>query len=519
MHRMSNNNYIEKDLHKAARIKKWQLVCAPFLGASCVFAFAPFNYWFIAIIIPAILLYFWVNASAKFAFYSGWLYGIGLFASGVSWVFISLHRFGQAPIWLSVLATILFVAILGIFYGIAGYLMRRFLDRNPSITCLCAFPAAFTSVEWLRGWIFTGFPWLTLGYSQTFSPLSAFAPITGVYGLTLILTLIAGALVTLALRVSKRTQIVAGSVLSLIIIICLLSYHELWTVPGNHPTQVSLVQGNIAQNNKWQPGKASKIISTYVQLSQKDWGNRLIVWPEAAIPLIPQQITPIINALTLKAKQTQSSLITGIPLYNSTTGAVYNGALLIGKHPAVYKKRHLVPFGEYFPLKTLFSWAYKLIHIPMSDMRAGPSNQPLFQAQGLLIAPYICYEIAFPSEVVNTMKNANALLVISDDTWFGDSLASPQHLQMAAMRAEETGRFVLFDSNSGPSAVIDPLGQLITKSAKDTATSTNSIILPMYGVTPYMLLGNHLVGLIIVIMLLIIILVRKAEATLDKYQK
>jgi apolipoprotein N-acyltransferase len=514
---MSKNNYIETDLARLAKFRYWQYYLSFLLGAITVLAFAPVNLWFLAIITPAAMLYFWYNTTPKHAFYTGWLYGAGLFGFGASWIFISIHRFGGAPLWLSVLATALFVAVLGLYYGIAGFVMRKWLSRNPALTCLCAFPAVWTAVEYLRGILFTGFPWLSLGYTQTNSPLASIAGLFGIYGVTLALTLMAGCIVALLLHLSKRTDYWACALLLIILGLAIGFHSKSWTTVDGAAHSVSLVQGNIAQTVKWQPGELETILKTYLSLSSPEWNNRLILWPEAAIPTVPQNIPAVISGLTRLATQSNSELLTGIPLYNSKTGDYFNGALLLGATTGRYAKRHLVPFGEYFPLQSLFGWFYSFTNIPMSNFTQGPPKQPLLFADNMYIAPYICYEIAFPQEVLQTLNNANLIVVLTDDSWFGDSLASAQHLQIAQMRAIETGRYLLFNSNNGPSAIIGPKGKVLAQSVHGQALALNGTVYSMIGATPYMILGNHPVWLFITLMLAIVILVRKESTLAEEY--
>ncbi|MDF1796800.1 MAG: apolipoprotein N-acyltransferase [Coxiellaceae bacterium] len=496
-----------------------KLIASPFLGAITVFAYAPFNLWPLAILCLVLQLFFFVTSTYKHAFWQGWLYGIGYFALGASWVFISLHRFGGASVFLSVVLTALLILGMGLYYGLAAYIMRRWLHRNFTINCLCAFPTMWVLAEWTRGHWFTGFPWLMLGYTQTTGPLSGYAAILGVYGITLLLCLTAGAITCFLFRLPERSYIWAIVILAAIWLGAIILEDIYWTHPEGSPLQVSIVQGNIPQKDKWNPELAGDIIDTYIRMTKPHLNSQLIVWPEAAVTALPQQAEPLLMPLREQAIAHNSSILYGIPLYDAHLGRYYNGALLMGRNGGTYQKRHLVPFGEFFPMKNAFSWIYDEMAIPLSDLSEGPKQQRLLQTDGIFIAPYICYEIAFPSEVANRLDNANIITVLTDDSWFGDSLASPQHIQMAQMRAEETGRYVIFASNTGPSVLIDAQGTITAEAPQNQQAVLTGEVTPMTGTTPYLISTNHLMGVIISILLLINLLTEIPKSNLAKYQR
>ncbi len=496
-----------------------KLIASPFLGAITVFGYAPFNLWPLAIACLVLQLFFFVTSNQKHAFWQGWLYGIGYFTLGASWVYISVHRFGGASIFLSVILTALLILGMGLYYGVAAYIMRRWLHRNFTINCLCAFPAMWVLAEWARGHWFTGFPWLILGYTQTSGPLSAYAALFGVYGISLLLCITAGAITCFLFRLPERSYIWAIVLLAAIWLGSMILDDVYWTHPESSPMQVSIIQGNIPQKNKWNPELAGDIINTYIRMTKPYWSSNLIVWPEAAVTVLPQQAEALLMPVRDKAISHNSSILYGIPLYDTHLGRYYNGALIMGRHGGIYRKRHLVPFGEFFPMKKTFSWVYNELSIPLSDLSAGPQEQRLLQADGIFIAPYICYEIAFPSEVARHLNDANLIAVLTDDSWFGDSLASPQHIQMAQMRAEETGRYVIFASNTGPSVLIDAQGTITASTAQDQQTVLTGSVTPMTGTTPYLISTDHLMGVGLSLLLLINILTETPKSNLSKYQR
>lgn len=496
-----------------------KLILSPVIGALTVFSFAPFNIWPLAIICLTMQCFFLVTSSYRAAFYQAWLYGIGYFGLGASWVFISVHRYGGANIFLSALLTILLILLMGLYYGIAAYIMRRWLKRNFTIDCICTFPALWLCAEWARGHFFTGFPWLVLGYSQTTGPLASYAPIIGVYGISMLLCISAGVLTMCLFRLPERHYLWGIVILAGIWLLSMILDGIYWTEPDGQTIEVSVVQGNIDQKDKWNPDLSDAITQRYIDLSQPHWSSQLIVWPEAAITTLPRNAEKLLLPVRQKAIANNSAVLFGIPLYDYANRKYYNGAIMMAKNSGYYLKRHLVPFGEFFPFKNTFSWIYHQLDIPLSDLDRGPNDQKPLQAAGNTIAPFICYEIAFPAEVANHLNGANMIVVLTDDSWFGDSLAARQHLQMAQMRAIETGRFVIFASNTGPSALIDPEGHIYGKTVKNQATVLTGSVTPMIGTTPYLIATDHLTGLMITVLLFITVLTQRQISNLHKYQR
>ena len=480
------------------------ITIATLAGAFLPFAFSPFAVYTLAFISPAILFAIWLISTPKQAFIRGFLFGLGCFGVGTSWIFISINTYGQIPFLLSIVITVLFVITLALFPATQGYLLNRlFKNKSDIIKCLCLFPASWVLWEWLRSILFTGFPWLFLGYSQINSPLRGFAPLFCVYGISLTVALISGSLVLLGRRNTYLVKITCVVIIGVLIGAgALLSSHP-WTQPAGKPIQVSLVQGNIKQSLKWQPGELQHSLKIYKTLTEKNWGSKLIVWPEASVPTFPQQIKFFFNNMDKNAKLHKDYLIIGAPIMNDKTKEYFNGMMLIGAGKGLYLKRHLVPFGEYLPLKFLFSGLIKTLKIPMSDFTAGSQQQPPFKIGTIPIAPFICYEIAYPMEVLNSVKGKQMIIVITDDSWFGQSIALNQQLEMAQMRALETGRYVLHSANTGITAFINPQGKIKAmlpenKEAVLTATAT-----PMKGNTPLMRWNYYpVLGLVIMLLLL-----------------
>lgn len=489
-------------------------------GCLLTLAFAPFSLFPIAIFSPALLLWVWLPATPKQAFWRGWLYGLGFFGTSVYWVFISIHTFGGAPIPLAALITGIFIALLSLFPASSGYLLNRFFTLNNGRKMICAFPAIWVLLEWVRSWFCSGFPWVILGDSQLYSPLKGFAPIYGVYGVSLATLICSGILVHAIHNTAKgKYKSVLGSLFAFILIWLIgggLTF-KAWTHPNGSPIQVSLVQGNIPQEIKWAPEHLQSTLDRYLSLSRAHWNSQLIIWPEDAIPLPLQNIEDFIMDLDQEAKSHKASLITGIPVHKAKTDEYYNAVIMFGAYKGAYLKHQLVPFGEYTPLPTLLKPVMRLFNIPMSNLVASQGHPtPLTINNGVKIATFICYEIAYPELVVAQEGNIGILLTVSNDAWFGDSIASAQHLAIAQMRALEMGRPLLFVSNTGMTAIIKPNGMLQSVAPKNTINVLTGTVQPMQGKTPWQ---RRSTDTILILLLLLLMSTVKYQRRMKKKMK
>jgi len=477
------------------------------LIAGCLlpFAFAPFGFYPLAIISPALLLLTWLHSTAKQTFWRGFLFGLGFFGIGASWVYISIHQFGNAPFPLAAFITILFVAILALFIAISGYIFTRFLPTNNWAKFYLAFPSIWVLFEWIRSWILTGFPWLLLATSQTDSPLSGFAPLFGTYGLAFIITLNSALLVSILLDARKKQIKKVAINISILIAIWLAGFGLSmlsWTATASKPIQVSLMQGNIPQQLKWDKTYLELTLKRYVDLTQQHWDSHLIIWPEAAIPLLQQNAQPFLNNLNQQAKKHRTTLITGIPIQEDDH--YYNGMIAIGMDHAKYYKRHLVIFGEYLPW--WINWlrgVIGLLDIPMSDFSSGSDNQAKFNVAGLTFAPFICYEIAYPDLVLKAAEQSQVLLTINNDAWFDDSIALAQHLQIGRFQALATGRYLLFLSNTGMTAIVTPQGRIQNEIPAFKTGVLTGYFKGMTGLTPWAKLGDKFIILLLIVFFII----------------
>jgi apolipoprotein N-acyltransferase len=453
-------------------------------GALLPLAFAPFHFVVIALLSPAALLYAWLNATPKQAAFRGWLYGIGQFGVGISWVYISIHNYGQAPVPLAALITCLFILYLALFPTLQGYLFTRLFPKNNLIKLVIVFPCSWVVFELLRSWLFTGFPWLLLGYTQSNTWLNGYAPLIGVYGISLIVACCSALLVCVYTAKQFYYRAFGLFVCIALFLIGLFLQSIAWTTPVGSSLKATLIQGNVAQELKWAPEQILKNLALYTKYTEQNWDSDLIIWPEAAIAVPWHFAQDFLNDLAKKAKQHNVAIITGIPTINGTSA--HNSVIAVGNGHGLYDKRHLVPFGEYTPLKPFYNIIMQSFNIPMSNFDPGASQQqPLF-AHNVYIAPYICYEIAYPMEFLTFFPKAQLLLTVTDDSWFGKSIALAQHLQMAQMRALETGRYLLFSSNTGITAAINAKGQIQKVVSPYQETTLTTEVQPMQGVTPWM---------------------------------
>ncbi len=477
------------------------------LGGLLVLAFAPYNLSFLAMLIPAGLLAVWLPASPRRCAWRGFLFGLGLFGFGATWVYISIHQFGGVGVALASLLTLLPLCLLAAFPALQGYLFSKLWPRNTLYKLLLIFPALWVLFEWIREWFLTGFPWLYLGTSQVNGLLAGFAPVAGTFGTSFVVALVSCLLYVL---INKRGLARYFSFVIFIILLMLsqLFFHINWSKPTSKPLSVALVQGNVAQSLKWDPNAIVSNIRRYIRLTQPYWHKQLIIWPENAIPLPSTDAFSLLSKLNAQAKHFHSTLLTGIPI--AKQDRFYNGMLALGATHGQYLKRHLVPFGEYVPFGRELGKVIAFFDLPMSDFTPGPMKQPLIHLnKQLTIAPFICYEIAYSNLIDQDLPRANLLVVISDDAWFGHSIAAWQHLQIAQMQALSTGREILFGSNNGITALINAHGQVTATIPRFKQAVLSGRIQPLTGTTPWVWLGNIPIILLMIFLLLLGLLFRK----------
>lgn len=491
---------------------------ALFAGICLTLACAPFNIFPLALLSAGLLIFLWLDIPADKAFIRGFFYGIGLFGSGVYWVYISMHSYAGIPWPLAMLLTTLFMACLALFPAVHGWLLNRFFPQTTSSKIICAFPALWVFIEWVRSWLFSGFPWLFIGYSQTHSPLRGFAPLLSVYGVSL-MTAISSGLVVNALRHFKQKQAQPGywNLLLLLLIWVLGSLLGLisWTKPLDKSLQISLIQANIPQQLKWLPEQVEPTLQLYWTLTEQHWDSEVIIWPEGAIPTPLNDIRAFIDKMATVARKHHSTLITGIPIRNQLNNDYFNAVISMGTSgDSLYLKHRLVPFGEYVPLRRWLGSVLGFLNIPMSDLIAARGLQePLNLPHHIKMLTFICYEIAFPEQVLYTLQDIGLILAVTNDAWFGHSIAQAQHLQIAAMRALEMGRPLLFASNNGITAIISANGTLLAAAPPFETYVLTKKIQPYTGTTPWQKYAMDPVLLILIILLYTAYKYRRATQT------
>lgn len=463
-------------------------------GLSLPFAFAPYEIYPLAILAPMALGLVCLNYSSKHAFLYGFLFGCAYFGLGVYWVFHSVHVFGGVDLPVSLLITAGLIVELAFFPALTLFCTKK-LNISPTYTLTLALPALWVAFEWVRSWLFTGFPWLLLGVSQTNSPLSGYAPIFSAYGVSLAILIMSGTILnaTRYLQLKNYRLVYLNLIIpaGILIIGAFLSTIQ-WTKTSGKPLGIALVQGNIPQELKWSQDHLELSLETYRRLTEPLLENKkinMIIWPEAAVPLPFHEAEGYIQEMGLNAEKHHKAIILGIPIQVEGQNSYYNTVIALGQERPIYLKRHLVPFGEYTPFANYLNRLLAFMDIPMSDILPGAMEQKPFIVQNTEILTNICYEIAFPELIATSNPHVGFILTLTNDAWFGESSASAQHFQMAQMRAIELGRPAIMVANDGITAVIDAHGEVLAALPKRQTLVLETEIQPRTGLTPWMLFG------------------------------
>lgn len=459
-------------------------------GALVTLSLAPFKIWPAGLLSLIILLQLLSHCSPGQAFHRGWLYGLALFGSGASWVYVSIHEHGNASIPLAAFMTAIFCAGLALLPALFAWSYARFVRPLPG-GMLVGFPALWVLFEWFRSWFLTGFPWLYLGYAHVDTWIAGWAPVVGVYGLSFICALTASCLYLgwrsrqwiscLTYGVIVGTLWLGGGILK----------PTQWVVRASEqPLTVALYQPNIPQERKWDRDWYEPILAQYAEAMESLYDHDVVVWPESAIPNFYQRSRDFLDPIAARAEASETTLITGIPFRDQGKRAYFNSIVALGHGEGAYHKQRLVPFGEYVPLEAQLRGLIEFFDLPMSSFSPGPPRQKPLRAGAYRVAPFICYEIVYPDLVAANASAADLLVTISNDSWFGTSIGPLQHLQMAQMRALENGRFVIRGTNNGVSAVIDHQGKIRARSEQFVTTTLESEAQVMLGKTPFGSFGS-----------------------------
>jgi apolipoprotein N-acyltransferase len=436
------------------------------LGALNTLAFAPFTYHLLPLLTLSVLAYCLLQAqSPKQATLFGYAYGLGWFGVGISWVHVSIATFGGMPLVASLAIMALLVGYLSLFPALATWFSWRFRGNF-------WFPLVLASswfiAENIRSWFLTGFPWLSVGYSQTDGWMAPWAPVIGETGISFLMLLIAG---SVAITVRSKHWVWTAIAAIVLIVSPALQVVKGWQETGKQ-VRVALVQGNIAQDLRWDPEQEAITMRKYMELSRPHLNTDLMIWPEAAIPQLEPLALAYLFNLDMLAAENNTAVVTGILDYKEN-GEAYNGMIVLGKfgNEATggdyryntsnrYQKHHLLPVGEFVPFQSVLKYVAPLFNLPMSSFSRGDWQQANLQANGYSLLAALCFEIAFPRQVIaNFNDNTNFLLTVSNDAWFGDSIGPHQHLEIARMRALELGRPLLRATNNGITAVVTADGK------------------------------------------------------------
>lgn len=455
-------------------------------GGVLPLAFAPFELFWIAPLSLAALFHLLLECrTLRASLATGWWFGVGLFGVGASWVQVSIQQFGGVNLPISLLMTLLFVMGMALFIaGFGGFFYLLLKRGEGRWRLLWLAPLLWILVEWVRSTLLGGFPWLLLGHTAPGTFYHGLAPLVGTAGVSLYLSLIAAALLQF-LREKRVNRWPVGW--SVVLLFGGWGSGQLqWGMSVGEPLSVAMVQGNVAQEEKWQPESRDKIEQLYRSATEQPKSARLVIWPETAVPQFRHQAEQrLLQPLHQQLKREGRTLLAGMPIQDRKSDHYYNGMVALGSDQGSYHKRHLVPFGEYLPMREWLGPLLKWIKIPMADFSPGAASQSPLMVNGQRIAPTICYEIAYPDLAFSLLPQASLLVTISNDGWFGNSLAPHQHLQIARMRALESARPLLRATNTGITAVVAADGEVIEQIPRGEFGVLNAIVQPMAGETPY----------------------------------
>jgi apolipoprotein N-acyltransferase len=481
-------------------------------GLALAAAFAPVGFAVLSIVCPAVLILLWQGATPREAAWRGALFTGGTFLAGTYWLYHSVHEIGHAPLPVAIVLTLGLVAIMGAYSAALGWVVARYAPRGGIARWMLLVPAGWILIEWLRGWLLSGFPWLSLGYAHLDTPLRGYAPVLGVYGVGLAAAISAGAVVTLLLG-TRVSRIVAVASLVAIWGAGVLLTRIAWTEPRDSTLSVALVQGAVPQTMKWEPGQRERTERLYVGLSRPHFGADLVVWPEASIPALAADLGEFLAGVRAEAAAGGTALIMGLIRNDAATDAYYNAMVAWNpEQPGIeqwYAKRRLVPFGEFFPVPAAVRSWLKLMSLPYSDFEPGSDRQEALAVAGERLAPTICYEDAYGTDQRRIVRNSTVLVNVSNDAWFGDSTAPHQHLDISRMRAIEAARPTLRATNDGITALIGHDGRVLDTLPQFQPGVLSGRVTPRIGLTPYLRLGNAPVLILVMMGMVAGLLVRR----------
>ena len=488
------------------QITKSNLIQATISGSLSVFSFSDISHWTIIIVAIGWFLLVLKNANKTESFWVGWFFGIGYFGSNIWWIHISIERFGIPDPLIAVSLNAIFICLLAFYFSLFGLFIK--LLSSSRVPFLLIAPIIWLIVEIARGFFLTGFPWLVVGYTQIDSPLSALLPLIGAYGVSFVVVSLAACLTSLVCSKS----LIQKSVIVFPAMLILISSHFLekseYTSEINDPLNISIIQGSLPFEIRWSNNSTKLILERYLELSKDEWTSDILVWPETVFTMPLDLNETEVKLLKSVSQRTNTHLILGVPFLQSPDNKIFNSILSVSESIDLYKKRKLVPFGEYFPFRKLFRNFYDTLNIPLSDFTQGPREKNKFIIKDNTIGVLICYEIAFASIVRSSLPQAELIVNLSNDSWFGRSIAAYQHLQIVRVRAAELERPIIRATNTGISAIINYKGDVIVSSEQFTAQVIDGIVKGRVGSTPYSKIGELGVAFYALALVLLVLTIR-----------
>ncbi|MFQ3334536.1 MAG: apolipoprotein N-acyltransferase [Woeseiaceae bacterium] len=458
------------------------------LGILLTSIFSPSNFYYLAPFVLVPVFYCCLKVPPKLSALYLFSFALGHFLTGVYWIYISVHSFGQAPIWIAIFLMLGLILLMASYFALAGWLISWWTNGR-AFDLIFIGPSIWVLFEWLRSWMFSGFPWMTIGYSQVDTFLSGWAPVLGVFGVSWLVSISATIFLYFVL---KKRYLLAILLMSMPYIMGFGLNLYSWSHSLGEPIKTTIIQGGVPQDLKWTADQFPKTLDLYLQATKNSPKNSFIVWPEVAIPASSDHIEEYLQFIQNEAKETNKKIALGVLEKNKDSGLLFNSMLFLdGITEQYYRKRHLVPFGEYFPVPSFIREWMRLQSLPNTDLSKGNQTQSLIKfSENIFLATAICYEVAFGSEQLYAFPDAALLVNISNDAWFGDSIAPHQHLQVSRMRSLEVGREMVRATNNGISAFIGSRGEVNQQSDQFVFAMLSADIQPRAGSTPYVLFGN-----------------------------
>ena len=465
------------------------LIRACFAGLLIPLGFAPFHLSGLSILGIALLYAQLQNQTLKQSFLTGFVFGLGFLGFGVSWVYVSIHEYGHLNWLFSGFITLVFVVYLAIYPGLVAFAYTKLVGQSTLLMSSLLFSALWCLGEYLRSTVMTGFPWLLLGFGQIDSPLKFLLPIVGVYGVGFIACLASAFLISSARTTLMRRYLWLLMFIGILVAPSLLR-HQQWATISKSPVSVGVIQANLSMRDKWNEALFWTLLDFYrTGIDQLMGEKQLIVLPESAIPLPASYVSDIIDKLHVDASNAGTSILLGIPEPTSPEESYYyNSVLSLGSAKGKYLKQHLVPFGEFIPQP--FAGIVRQLGIPFANLKPGSRHQSLIHVHNHPIASLICYELAYPELLRKQLPEAEWIVSISDDGWFGHSLAMYQQLQMAQVLSLQTGRYQVVANNDGLSSIINTEGSLSASLPAFSSGILEANLYPATGLTPWVYFGD-----------------------------